>query len=156
MLDSNYLIINRKPQRFSQLKIAGKTAVFFDADGKPLDYGVISLDDSVYAVLYCEEVCNITLVTDKAGIRNVVTILWETEEGYHEGYKKLNGAMKRHFSAQNKKLNRYAEAIVEKLELGIQLKVTDAVDEAQMVVCPECGMLNPAGSEYCLDCGAEI
>ncbi|MBQ6388445.1 MAG: zinc-ribbon domain-containing protein [Mogibacterium sp.] len=25
-----------------------------------------------------------------------------------------------------------------------------------MVKCPECGMLNPAGSEYCLDCGAEI
>ena len=156
MLDSNYLIINRNPQKFSKMKIAGRTAVFFDEGGKPVNYGVIALDDSVYAALCCEEVCNITLVTNKSGIRNVVTILWDTTEGYQEGYDQISKALTRHISVQNKKLNRYDEAIAEKLALGIRLRVTDVVDEAEMAICPECGMLNPAGSKYCLDCGAEI
>ena len=156
MIDSNYLIINRKPQRFDTIRIAGRTAIFLDVDGRPLDFGVISLDDSVYAALCCEKVKNVTLVTDRAGIINVVTILWHTQEGYREGYELIGRILGRHISVQNEKLNRYAEAIAEKLSLGVKLRVTDAVDESQMVVCPECGMLNPAGSGYCLDCGAEI
>ena len=44
----------------------------------------------------------------------------------------------------------------EKLRDGVQIKVTDALDTSDMEVCPECGMLNPKGSPYCLDCGAEI
>ena len=156
MLDSNYLIINRKPQRFDTIRIAGRTAVFLDAEGRPLDYGVIPLDNSVYAALCCEEVMNITLITDKAGIINVVTILWHTMQGYKDGHEQLGRILGRHISVQNKKLNRYAEAIAEKLALGVKLRVTDAVDESEMAVCPECGMKNPPGSRYCLDCGAEI
>ena len=41
-------------------------------------------------------------------------------------------------------------------DAGVQVKIADAVDESEMLVCPECGMLNPKGSEYCLDCGAEL
>lgn len=156
MLDSNYLIIDREPQRFSTIRAAGRTMVFLDAEGKPLNYGVIKLDDNVYAALCCEEVNNITLVTDRSGIRNVITILWDTDEGYQEGFDLISGMLGRHISVQNKKINRYAEAIVEKLRLGIRLRVTDAIDETRMAVCPECGMLNPPGSPYCLDCGAEI
>ena len=48
------------------------------------------------------------------------------------------------------------KAVAEKLALGIKLRITDAVNDADMVKCPECGMLNPQGSMYCLDCGAEI
>ena len=103
MIDSDYYIINRKPQRFREMRIAGRTAIFLNSDGKVLDYGV--------------------------PVR---------------------------FSPQNKKLNRYAEAVAEKLSLGIKLRITDAVNDADMIKCPECGMLNPSGSMYCLDCGAEI
>lgn len=156
MLDSNYLIINRKPQRFSTMRIAGRTAIFLGTNGKPLDYGVFALDESVYAAICCDEVRNVTLVTDKAGARNVITILWVTDEDYRAGHEAIEGALHRHIYEQNIKLNRYAEAIAEKLALGVKLRVTDAVDESKMAVCPECGMLNPPGSMYCLDCGAEL
>ena len=156
MLDSNYLIINRHPQRFSEMRIAGKAAVFTGSDGKVLDFGVLALGSSVYAALYCDEVRNITFVTDKAGVQNVVTTLWLTEEDYDRALSSFKDVLSMHFSPQNKKLNRYAEAVAEKLSLGVKLRITDAGNAKDMVECPECGMLNPAGSQYCLDCGAEI
>ena len=156
MLAGNYLIINRRPQKFSEMRIAGRTAVFLDKEGKVLDYGVISLNSDVYAALYCDEVRNITLVTDKGADSDVLTILWCTEDGYRKGLEQLKGVLHMHFSAQNKKLNRYAEAVAEKLALGVKLRITDEVRETDMIKCPECGTLNPPGSIYCLDCGAEI
>lgn len=156
MLDSNYLIMDRKPQRFSTMRIAGKTVIFLDSDGKPLNYGVFSLDESIYAALYCDEVRNVTLVRDKDGVQTVITMLWLTEEGYRDGIKTLEAVLEMRFSEQNTRINRYAEAIAEKLALGVRLRVADAVDESEMAVCPECGTLNPPGSMYCMDCGAEM
>ena len=156
MIDSDYYIINRKPQRFCEMRIAGRTAVFLDGDGKVLDYGVLRLGQGVYAALYCEEVRNVTFVTGGTGNADVVTVLWRTDEEYSQGLEELRRAAEIRFSPQNMKLNRYAEAVAEKLALGIKLRITDAVNDADMVKCPECGMLNPSGSMYCLDCGAEI
>ena len=156
MIDSNYLIINRQPHRFKDMRIAGHTAVFTDEAGRIIDYGAVSLGESVYAALCCDEVRNVTLVTDRPGMQEVITILWMTEEGYRSGLEALKKVLHMHFSPQNKKLNRYAEAVAEKLALGVKLRITDAVSASDMVECPECGMLNPAGSQYCFDCGAEI
>jgi hypothetical protein len=156
MLSSNYLIINRRPQKFERIRIAGRAAVFIDAEGKVLDNGVLALDDSVYAVLYCDEVRNITIVTDRGGRRDVFTILWYSEESYRNDSELMRKAYSGRFSRQNLKLNRYAESIAEKLDNGVRLRVTDAVDESGMKVCPECGMMNPVESGYCLECGAEI
>jgi hypothetical protein len=156
MIDSNYYILNRHPQKFSEMKIAGKTAVFRDPDGRVLNYGVLALGSNVYAALYCDDVRNITFVTDKDGRQDVVTLLWLREEDYRQCLDQLRTILPVRLSPQNKKLNRYAEAVAEKLALGVKLRITDAVRASDMVECPECGMLNPAGSEYCLDCGAEI
>ena len=156
MLDSNYLIINRKPQRFAEMRSAGKAAVFLDADGRPLNYGVISPGTQMYAALYCDDVRNITFVTDASGRHDVITTLWVTEEDYKSALDTFQAMTDMHFSPQNMKLNRYAEAVAEKLDQGVKLRITDAVRAGDMVECPECGMLNPAGSQYCLDCGAEI
>ena len=156
MLDSDYLILDRIPQRFSEMKTAGKTAVFLDVEGRMLDSGAVALDDSIYAALCCDEVKNVTLVRDRSGAQTVITILWHTEEGYLEGKERIGRILGRRFSPQNTKLNRYAEAIAQKLALGVRLRVADAVDSSDMVACPECGTLNPPGSLYCLDCGADI
>lgn len=156
MLTSNYMIINRKARPFATMRVAGKTAIFLDAAGKVLDFGVMSLGDTVYAALYCDEVRNITFVTDVRGVHDVTTLLWCSEEGYEKDGAALRKASGARFSEQNTRINRYAEAIAEKLDNGVELRVTDAVNEDDMVECPECGMLNPAGSKYCLDCGAEI
>lgn len=156
MLNSNYLIINRKARKFKKLRMAGRAAVFTDDAGKVIDNGVLAIDDSVYAVLYCDEVRNVTIVTDRGGRRNVFTILWCSEDGYREDSEALRKAYSGRFSRQNLKLNRYAESIAEKLDEGVRLRVTDAVDESGMKVCPECGMMNPVESGYCLECGADI
>ena len=78
---------------------------------------MLALGSSVYAALYCDEVRNITFVTDKAGVQNVVTILWLTDEDYEHALSSFRDILKMHFSPQNKKLNRYAEAVA-KLALG--------------------------------------
>ena len=156
MLDSNYLIINRAAQRFSYMKRAGGAAVFIDADGKVLDYGVLALGAKVYAALYCDEVRNITFVTDEGSHQDVVTTLWLTEEDYRKALETFGDMLDMHFSPQNKKINRYAEAVADKLALGVKLRINDAAKAEDMIECPECGMLSPAGSQYCLDCGAEL
>ena len=156
MIDSNYYIVNRRAQRFAEMKLTSKAAIFLDEKGRPVDFGVLALKDSLYAAVYCDEVRNITFITDRGGIHDVVTILWNTDEGYREGFESLRAVSGKTFYRQNKKLNRYAESIAEKLDIGVRIRVTDAVDESAMEVCPECGTLNPKGTPYCLDCGAEL
>ena len=156
MLDSNYYIVNRHAQRFSEFRLTPKAAIFLNEDGRPVDFGVLALSDSIYAVVYCDEVRNITFITDRGGMHDVVTVLWYTDEGYRAGFASLRAACGKPFYRQNKKLNRYAESIAEKLDIGVKIRVTDEVDESEMIVCPECGILNPKGSPFCYDCGAEL
>ena len=84
MLDSNYYIVNRHAQRFSEMKLTPKAAIFLNEEGRPVDFGVLALADSIYAAVYCDEVRNITFITDRSGIHDVVTILWLTDEEYHK------------------------------------------------------------------------
>ena len=156
MLDSNYYIVNRHAQRFKSFKLTPKAAIFLNEDGRPVDFGVLAIADSIYAAVYCDEVRNVTFITDRGGIHDVVTILWHTDEGYRTGLATLRKACGKTFYRQNKKLNRYAESIAEKLDIGVRIRVTDAVDESAMTVCPECGTLNPKSAPYCYDCGAEL
>lgn len=156
MITSNYLIINKKPQKFSTMRIAGKAAVFIDTDGRPVDFGVLALDGSIYTMLVCSEFRLAMLVIDRHGERRVEGIFWLTDEDFENGVSGLADAAGLKPSVQDTKINSYAWSIAEKLDQGVRVKVTDAVDESMMTVCPECGMLNPKGAEYCLDCGADL
>ena len=156
MITSNYLIINKKPQKFSAMRIAGKAAVFIDADGRPVDFGVLALDDSIYTMLVCSEFRLAMLVIDRHGERRVEGIFWLTDEDFEGCISGLADAAGLRPSVQDTKINSYAWSIAEKLDQGVRVKVTDAVDKSEMTVCPECGMLNPKGTEYCLDCGADL
>lgn len=156
MLKDNYLIINKKPQAFSEMRIAGRTAVFIGADGKPLDFGVLPLDESIYAMMSCRQVKLVMLVTDRQEEIRVTGIFWKKEEDFEDGAARLAAVSGRRMSKQDLKISNYAWAVAKKLEKGVRIKVTDAVNESEMTVCPECGMLNPNNSPYCLDCGAEL
>ena len=134
MIDSDYYIINRKPQRFREMRIAGRTAIFLNSEGKVLDYGVLQLGQSIYAALYCDEVKNVTFVTCSSGGADVVTVLWQTAEGYSRGLEELRRATAVRFSPQNKKLNRYAEAVAEKLIDMINLYPSESSD---IIFAPE-------------------
>lgn len=156
MLESNYLILNKKPGPFARMMIAGKTAVFLGDDGKPVDYGVLPLDDSVYTILVCRQVRLVMLVSDRHEKHSVYGIIWKDDADYEEGIEAIKNASGIRLSRQDLKISSYAWSIAEKLDDGVRIKVTDVIDESDMSVCPECGMLNPKGSMYCLDCGAEL
>lgn len=156
MIASNYLIINKRPQKFSSMRIAGKAAVFTDDAGRPVDFGVLALDGSIYTMLVCEAFRLIMLVIDRHGERRVEGIFWKNGGDYEECVAGIAEAADLRPSNQDTKINSYAWSIAEKLDQGVRVKVTDAVDESEMAVCPECGMLNPKGTEYCLDCGADL
>lgn len=156
MLKSNYLIINKKPQKFAEMKFAGSNAVFVDEEGKVLDFGVLPLDSSVYAMMSCEEVKLLMMVTDRQDEVNVVGIFWKEASGYEAQCPELGSKAGARIYRRDLKVNSYAWSIAEKLRNGIRISLTDAVDESAMAVCPECGMLNPAGTPYCLDCGCEL
>lgn len=57
-------------------------------------------------------------------------------------------------SPQNKKLNRYAERLMEKLKDGQEVRIVDAVRAEDVIICPECGVQCAPGSQYCMECGA--
>lgn len=156
MIQDNYLIINKKAQKFREIRIAGHAAVFTDYENKPLNYGVLALDASIYAIMCCDEHHALALVLDKGGSRSVEIIMWAGSDAYTEHKTRISEILNRRISIQDYKFSSYAWQIARKLDEGNQVKVVDALDESSMAVCPECGMLNPAGSQYCLDCGAEI
>ena len=154
MLKTNYLIINREVQKFSEMKMFGGSVEFFGIEGNV--FKQITLDKSVYAGLYCDEVHNVTLVVDKEGHQDVITILWCSEPEYQACKQTIENSLSMKLSRQNIKLNRYAEDIAAKLANGVKLLVVDAPMENDMVECPECGMMSPKGTPYCVDCGAEL
>ena len=152
MLKTNYIIINRKPQGFATMELTAKTLSFYDATQRQV--GSLALGDNIYAALYCDDVWNVTLVDSES--LAVETILWTSSEEYEACKDVLAAELSVKLSAQNKKINRYGEEIAKKLEYGVELHVIDAVNESDMVTCPDCGMQSPKGTPYCMDCGAEL
>ena len=156
MLKNNYLIINRKARVFDGMRIAGRTAVFLDKEGRPVDFGVLPLSDSVYAMMSCAEVKLLMMVTDRHGVHDVIGIFWKDGNDFETGCSGMSSIAGTRIFRRDFKINSYAWSIAEKLKSGVRIKVTDTVDESDMIVCPECGMLNPKGTPYCLECGCEL
>ena len=156
MIASNYLIINKKAQKFSDIRYAGHALVFLNEEGRPLNYGVLALDDSIYAIMCCDEHCALALVLDKDGSRSVEIVMWQNGETYLESKGRIAEITNKRIAVQDYKFSSYAWLVAQKLDEGNRVKVVEVIDESNMAVCPECGMLNPAGSPYCLDCGAEM
>lgn len=156
MVKNNYLIINKKARAFSAMKVAGKTAVFLDEGGRPIDFGVLPLADSVYAIMSCDAVSLLMLITDRKDVHDVIGIIWKEASDYEKECPKIGSLSGTKIYKRDLKVNSYAWSIAEKLDDGVRISVTDAVDKSDMVVCPECGMLNPKGTPYCLECGEDL
>ena len=156
MKEDNFLLINRKAQKFSEVTMMKSGMVFRDAEGKVLDYGVLMLNRDVRVCLYCDEVRNLTFLVAKPGEYAIVTVI----SGQEGMYRRMRDALKRfpelQLSPQNRKINRYAERLLEKLKRGEEIRVVDEVRKEDMVVCPECGVQCPVGTTYCMECGAEL
>lgn len=157
MTKRNFLLINRKPQEFEKVLLGKKGIILQGDDGKVLDNGILVLDDTVRAMLYCEEVRNLTFLVTKPGADAIETLIFADENHY----KKVLQEIQQKFpclerSPQNKKLNRYAERLMEKMRDGQDVRIVDAVKESDMIICPECGVQCASGTPYCMECGAEL
>ena len=156
MLENNYLIINKKAQTFDRIRFAGRTAVFISSENKPLKYGVLALNETIYAIMCCDEHRALAMVIDRDDKRTVEIIMWQSEAEYADNKKRIREITDTRISVQDYKFSNYAWQVAGKLDEGNKVQIVDAVDVREMAVCPECGMLNSKGSPYCLDCGAEI
>ena len=143
----NLLIINKKAKAFEGLTV--------DANGVNAADALIAVNE-IHTCLYCESLKNITIVVNGAGIYTA-TFVFEDEEQFKGALKDMRaGWTTVEFSEQNKKINGYAKALVEKLEAGIELTIIDSSDEVKEIICPECGMQCDPNIPYCMECGASV
>ncbi|MBE6040059.1 MAG: hypothetical protein E7219_03740 [Clostridiales bacterium] len=156
MVRNNYFIINKKARIFSDIKFAGDNIVFVDEAGKVLDFGVLPLAGSVYAIMSCDAVRLLMLITDRQDMHNVIGIFWKDEGEYETRSREIGDRAGMKIYRQDLRISSYAWSVAEKLDSGVRLRVTDAVDKSDMITCPECGMLNPKGTPYCLECGEDL
>lgn len=144
----NYCIIDKKPQKFQDIII--------DSQGIKIDEILEIKVADIYVCFYYEGLKNITLVVKNRQVYSVTLILKETKE-----YKKILNSLQEElanvqFSQQDKKINGYAAAIIEKLREGIETGIVDAVEEKNVKCCPVCGMECDPNIPYCMECGTEV
>ncbi len=156
MKQMNYLLINRKAQTFKDVTMMKSGLAFRNADGNVLNHGVLVMNSNIRACLYCDEVRNLTFLVAGSGEYDIVTAIF----GWEDTYLRMRDAMRNYprlqLSPQSRKINRYAERLLEKLKRGEEIRVIDEVRKEDVVICPECGVQCQAGTPYCMECGAEL
>lgn len=144
----NLCIVDKKPQNFSELTFENDKILV----GENVEISV----EEIYACLHFEGLKNITFIVngDKP---YCATLLMKEIEKYQKTLKSLQEKYKNVlFSQQDKKINGYASAIVDKLREGIETGIVDAVVETNIPCCPVCGMECDPNIPYCMECGAEV
>jgi len=142
-------IVNKIPKKFDAIKADEKAILIEEA-------GVKISVDKIHVCLYCETLKNITIIVCADEIYKASLVL-DTKEQFENTLKLLKATYKSvDFSEQNKKINGYATALVEKLTAGIELTIVDSSDTVKVPICPECGMQCDPSIPYCMECGASI
>ena len=142
-------IVNKIPKKFDAIKADEKAILIEEA-------GVKISVDKIHVCLYCETLKNITIIVCADEIYKASLVL-DTKEQFENTLKLLKSTYKSvDFSEQNKKINGYATALVEKLTVGIELTIVDSSDTVKVPICPECGMQCDPSIPYCMECGASI
>lgn len=142
-------IVNKVPKKFNEIEAKEKVIVIKEAGAEiPVD--------KIHVCLYCETLKNITLIVCGDEIYKA-SLVMDTAEQFTKTISLLTNTYKNvEFSEQNKKINGYATALVEKLQDGIELTIVDSTDTVKVPICPECGMQCDPGIPYCMECGAAI
>lgn len=142
-------IVNKIPKKFNEIQANEKTIIVKEAEAEiPVD--------KIHVCLYCETLKNITLIVCTDEIYKA-SLVMDTIEKYEDILKLLKDTYKSvDFSEQNKKINGYATAIVDKMKVGIELTIVDSTDTVKVPICPECGMQCDPSIPYCMECGASV
>ena len=141
-------IIDKKPHNFEEI-------LLLENEIQIEGITTIKVKD-IYACLYFEGLKNITFIVNSETPHCATLLLKETDE-YQKKLKSLQEKYKNIlFSQQDKKINGYAGAIVDKLREGIETGIVDAIVELDIKCCPVCGMECDPNIPYCMECGAEV
>ena len=142
-------IVNKVPKKFGKVEVTEKAILIKDADAEiPVD--------KIHVCLYCETLKNITIIVCADEIYKA-SLVMDSKEEFDKTLKLLKDTYTSiEFSEQNKKINGYASAMVEKMRDGIELTIVDSTDTVKVPVCPVCGMQCDPSIPYCMECGASI
>ena len=142
-------IVNKIPKKFSEIEVNTEAILIKEADAAiPVD--------KIHVCLYCETLKNITIIVCGEEIYKA-SLVMDTKEKFEEILKLLKDTYKTiDFSEQNKKINGYATALVDKMKVGIELTIVDSTDTVKVPICPECGMQCDPSIPYCMECGASV
>lgn len=142
-------IVNKVPKKFGKVEVTEKAILIKDADAEiPVD--------KIHVCLYCETLKNITIIVCADEIYKA-SLVMDSKEEFDKTLKLLKDTYTSiEFSEQNKKINGYASALVEKMKDGIELTIVDSTDTVKVPVCPVCGMQCDPSIPYCMECGASI
>ena len=142
-------IVNKIPKKFNDIEVTEKFISIKDAEASiPVD--------KIHVCLYCETLKNITIIVCADEIYKA-SLVMDTKEQFEKTLGLLKETYKNvEFSEQNKKINGYASALVEKMRDGIELTIVDSTDTVKVPICPECGMQCDPSIPYCMECGASI
>ncbi len=151
----NMCIVNKKAEYFQEVFLIRDRVILKSADGGILSVGAVA-SNHILACLHCEQLCNITILLDEGDYKKVTFVLNDTYN--FEQLLDLFEAIcdEEIISAQNKKINGYTTALVEKLKDGIKLTIVETKEQGEVILCPVCGMQCEPGIPYCMECGANI
>ncbi len=150
-------IREKKPQTVSEIMITPRAIVLRDDSGI-LGHGVINLAKGVYACLYSDDIRYISIITDGLDAR-VLTLYMDAQSEYKATVAEIiRICPSLTISSQNLKINSYANSVAEKLREGVELQIVDAVNEEDVVICPDCGVANDRNPSmpFCMECGAAL
>ena len=142
-------IVNKIPKKFNEIEVNGSTISIKEAQVQiPVD--------KIHVCLYSETLKNITLIVCAEEIYKA-SLVMDSKEAFEKTLATLKATCKSvDFSEQNKKINGYATALVDKMRAGIELTIVDSTDTVKVPICPDCGMQCDPSIPYCMECGASI
>lgn len=151
----NLYIIGKSAAAFQEVSVENGAICLKDEAGNIVQNGNISAEQ-VYACLYCKSLRNITLIVRAEDIYKASLVL-DNEERFGKVLDLLKGACgSAQIAEQNKKINGYAAAVVEKLQEGVELGIIETREEGEIPCCPVCGVHCDPGIPFCMECGASL
>ena len=151
----NMCIISKKAEYFNEVFLIRDRFIFKNADGGILSVGAVA-GNHILACLHCELLRNITILSDDGEYKKVTFVL-ENKDNFEQLLDLFEAVCdEEKISAQNKKINGYTTALVEKLKDGIKLSIVETKEQENVILCPACGMQCEPGIPYCMECGASV
>ena len=151
----NICILNKKPELFNEVFLIKDRFIFKSAEGSILSVGAVA-GNHILACLHCEQLRNITILSNDGEYKKITFVL-DNKDNFQQLLDLFEAVCpEENMSAQDKKINGYTTALVEKLKDGIKLTIVETKEKEFVILCPVCGMECEPGIPYCMECGANV